>query len=265
MKRVKAKMTKEGDLHVHEKNHLTSLTQQGQMMRALNEKNASVWSHVVTSLPDRIMKFAINASLETLPTNSNLFKWKKINNPCCSLCQSPNQSLLYVLNLCPVALNLRQFNKSHDGVVEVLASWINDHIPLTANVIVDLPNSEYNFPTHIVKRTDCPDIIWWDENQNVFNIIELTIPYETNINNAADHKEGKYTELLTPAKDNGYQSTPVTLEVGSIGLINEAGFKDLKKLLNPSPKKFRTLLEQCSRQAIIGSFSIWCSRNSSKP
>ena len=263
MKRVKAKMTKEGNLR--EKNHLTSLTQQGQMMRAFNEKNASVWSQVVTSLPDRIMKFAINASLETLPTNSNLFKWKKLSSPHCSLRQSPNQSLLHVLNLCPVALNLHRFNKSHDCVLQVLASWINDHVPSTANVIVDLPDSVYNFPTHIVKCTDCPDIIWWDESQNVFNIIELTIPYETNIDNAADRKEGKYTELLTPAKENGYQSTLVTLEVGSRGLINEAGFKDLKKLLNPSPRKFRTLLEQCSHQSIIGSFSLWCSRNSSNP
>ena len=190
LKRVKAKMTKEGDLR--EKNHLTSLTQQGQTMRALNKKNASVWSQVVTSLPDRTMKFDINASLETLPTNSNLFKWKKLSSPRCSLCQSPNQLLLHVLNLCPVALNLRRFNKRHDGVLRVLASWIKDHVPSTANVIVDLPDSVYNFPTHIVKCTDRPDIIWWDESQNVFNIIELTIPYETNSDNAADRKEGKY-------------------------------------------------------------------------
>ena len=181
MKRVKAKMTKEGDLC--EKKHLTSLTQQGQMMRVLNEKNVSVWSQVVTSLPDRIMKFAINASLETFLTNSNLFKWKKLCSPCCSLCQSPNQSLLHILNLCPVALNLRRFNKRHDGVLEVLVSWMNDYIPSTAKVIVDLPHSEYNFPTHIVKCTDRPDIIWWDESQNVFNITELTIPYETLLQN----------------------------------------------------------------------------------
>ena len=48
----------------------------------MHEKNASKWSQAVKSLPDRVMGFAMNASLDTLPTNANLCNWKKILNSC---------------------------------------------------------------------------------------------------------------------------------------------------------------------------------------
>ena len=263
VKRVKAKVTEQ--VNNTEKNRLTSLPQQGQMSRAANGENAKIWSQAVTSLPDRIMKFAINASLDSLPTNANLHKWKKLTSPQCSLCQSSNQSLHHILNQCPVALKLRRYNKRHDNVLQVINSWIKEHAPPTANVTADLPNTSYDFPTHITPCSERPDIIWWDETQKLIHIIELTIPFESNTDKAVKRKEGKYLDLLKPASENGYWSTLTTLEVGSRGLVNEAGFKTLKKLLNPTRKKFTTLLQQCSRQAIIGSFAIWCSRNSTNP
>ena len=45
---------------------------------------------------------------------------------------------------------------------------------------------EYAFPTHL-----CPVIVWWDDQQKSLMFVELTISYETNLDGAAERKEGR--------------------------------------------------------------------------
>ena len=52
------------------KDHLLSLPVQGRLFQ--KEDNYTYWSEAVSSLPDREMKFAYNAAIDTLPTNANL-------------------------------------------------------------------------------------------------------------------------------------------------------------------------------------------------
>jgi len=63
-------------------------------------------------------------------------------------------------------------------------------------------------------------------------LAELTISYETNFEAAADRKEEKYQDLVTGACNTGYETELITLEVGSRGVINPAGFQLLKPTLN---------------------------------
>ena len=53
-------------------------------------------------------------------------------------------------------------------------------------------------------------------------LAELTISYETKFEVAAEKKEEKYEELVTGACNAGYETEPITLEVGSRGVINPA-------------------------------------------
>ena len=54
-----------------------------------------------------LMKFALNAATDTLPHNSNLALWRRSEgfSSNCKLC-GKRQTLLHVLNDCPVALEL---------------------------------------------------------------------------------------------------------------------------------------------------------------
>lgn len=63
------------------------------------------WVKAVQGLPPEPMKFALNASLSTLATNSNLHSWRKKAHNTCSLCRESRQPLVHthVLNKCPVA------------------------------------------------------------------------------------------------------------------------------------------------------------------
>ena len=57
--------------------HLCHLPAQGEMARLWDENSPEQWVRAVQGLPPEPMKFALNASLDVLPTNNNLFIWKK--------------------------------------------------------------------------------------------------------------------------------------------------------------------------------------------
>ena len=56
---------------------LHSLPVQGRMARHLEGHAAELWVQVAQGLPSDAMKFALNASMETLATNHNLHVWGK--------------------------------------------------------------------------------------------------------------------------------------------------------------------------------------------
>ena len=126
------------------------------------------------------MKFALNA-----PHQSNLKRWKKVYNEDCPLCKE-KQSLLHV---CQKALDLRWYTKHHDSVLEVIASLVKDHIPNVYVFSADLSSEKYSFPEHICKSDSLlPDIVIWSDLKREVWLIELTVCFETNTENAATRK-----------------------------------------------------------------------------
>ena len=89
-------------------------------------------------LPPEVMKFAINASIDSLPTNANLHLWRKKDSDVCCLCQEGGQSLLHVLNHCQVAMELRRYSRRHDEVLKA--------VYLPPCFVVTVPNHT-SFPT----------------------------------------------------------------------------------------------------------------------
>ncbi len=59
----------------------------------------------------------------------------------------------------------------------------------------------------------------------------------------------------------GYKTSLVTIEVGSRGIPNPAGFVKIKDLLGYSNSQLTNLMVSASRKAITGSFKIWTMRN----
>ena len=86
----------------------------------------------------------------------------------------------------------------------------------------------YNFPSHIVGTDLRPDIVWWDDGKREVTLLELTIPFDTLLEEAALRKKYKYAELVESIKRAGYRCTQITIEVGSCDLINLLGFSKLK-------------------------------------
>ena len=92
-------------------------------------------------------------------------------------------------------------------------------------------------------------------------MVELTILFETGIEEAASRKQTKYAKLVDSCRQNGFHATPITVEVGSRGFIHVPSFAELYKIVNASSKTRSELEREVIRQAIEGSFRIWCKKN----
>ena len=85
---------------------ICGLPSQEEMARQLEGNSPELWAKAVQELPLDVTKFSLNASLDTLLTNRNLHMWGKKAYDTCPLCQNAKETLLHVLNNCPVALEL---------------------------------------------------------------------------------------------------------------------------------------------------------------
>ena len=197
----------------------------------------------------------------TLPTNSNLYKWGKHPSASCYLCQGGHQSLLHILNDCPAALALRRYAVRHDDVLKLLVSFIHRHLPPSFSMTADLPDQLYSFPQEFASTNLRPDIVWWSKEQRSLCILELTVSFETVMARAHNIKMAKYQDLVDEVKSNGYQAECKALEIGARGLLDMNELLELRCALNIPAKSITELAVSLSRSAILGSFKIWCSRN----
>ena len=128
---------------------LCQLPAQGEMARVWGNTCSSqvLWARAVQDLPPEPMSFVLCASLDSLPTNANLHKWGKKPTAACHLCWGARQTLLHVLNNCPMAMELRRYSMRHDTVLEIIADFIRSHLPSKFFITIDSPRSPTDSPT----------------------------------------------------------------------------------------------------------------------
>ena len=85
---------------------LCQLPVQGEMARAWDVSLPDLWVKAIQDLPPDPLKFILNASINTLPTNSNQHRWGKKASDICTLCCVSSQSLEHILNNCSKAMEL---------------------------------------------------------------------------------------------------------------------------------------------------------------
>ena len=91
--------------------------------------------------------------------------------------------------------------------------------------------------------------------------MELTIPFETGMVEAAERKQQKYSNLVACCRGNGFRTTLVTVEVGSRGFLHKQSLNNFYTLVNATHKDKLALEKEMIHRAILGSFRIWCRRN----
>ena len=234
------------------------LAVQGDPSRRFDDRASTIWAEALWDLPERVMKFTLNAAQDTLPHNANLHLWKKLPTPNCPLC-SNRQTLLHVLNNCPVALQNRRYNQRHDAVLKQLYQFVISHASPQQQVTVDLPDQEYCFPASFAATDSRPDMVIW--SQSSIHLVELTIPFETTIEDAARRKRDRYQDLLTECSATSTANL-ITIEVGSRGFLHLVSLQELYKALDhPPSRECRRLEEELVKTVLHHSHLIWCKRN----
>ena len=240
--------------------HAMNLPRQGQLLRDTPDPAVEIWATAVCNLPSATMKFILNAATDTLPNNSNLALWRKPVSASCKLC-GEKQTLAHVLNHCSIALELRRYNHRHDAVLSIIADLVKTHLSPQQRMIVDLAETSYHYPQHIGSTDIRPEMVIWQDDPKQVHILELTVCFETNFDDAKRRKTCKYVELLEEAERHGYEGSLTTIEVGSRGILTISGLDRVKCLMNVERKEWFHFLLRTSQAAMLESHKTWTKRN----
>ena len=85
--------------------------------------------------------------------------------------------------------------------------------------------------------------------------LELTISFESTMDQANHRELAKYYDLLDAARTAGYNAECLAFEVGSRGLVIERELQDLRRAQGTTTKEITGLGVSLSHLAILGSFT----------
>ena len=175
------------------------LSVQGPFLKLLESGNENItWKSIIYDVPSGILSWATKAITDSLATPSNLAKWKKVIDPSCKLCKQTNNvtlkgTLHHILSNCPLMLDRYQWR--HDGVLDFLTSTVkmqNRDNPST-KIYADIEHHKINggtIPSNIVPTGQRPDLLIVEtlEEGTKISLVELTVPFERNIDAAIKRK-----------------------------------------------------------------------------
>ncbi|GFN88527.1 reverse transcriptase [Plakobranchus ocellatus] len=254
------------------------------------------WNDIWHVAPLRI-SFLIRTVYDLLPSNANLVRWRKKDDPTCPLCQG-RQTTEHVLSSCKVALSQGRYTWRHNRVLQELASvlsgakgkihpsstsstvfttedgvkkWQGGSITINTHrkglldgcddwvVSADLPEWERH-PDVIRKTALRPDIVIHPAPTQQIIMVKLTVPYESRMEKDHAFEEGKYLDLTKELKKDGYEARVMPVGIGARGFVGSSAYGLLSKLSicgNKRTKALRPLAETAENS----SRWIWNRRN----
>ena len=233
------------------------------------------------------LSFIIKAVHDVLPSGSNLVKWKLSDTDICSLC-GERETLQHVLSSCKERLPM--YTWRHNHVLRVIEEAITAHCaevndssessrqwigfvkagagksgPVSRRtglksacgwkVVVDLDRA-LCFPRHIVHTSLRPDVVVWSDLEKQVYVIELTVPWEDNMEWAYERKAARYSDLKGQCEDKGWQCFVMPIEVGCRGFVGRSVLSFFKRV-GLRPKATREVVKSLQEAAESSSAWIW--------
>ncbi|GFO40167.1 polyprotein [Plakobranchus ocellatus] len=243
------------------------------------------------------IRFLIRSVYDLLPSNANLVRWGKKDDPTCPLCQG-RHTTEHILSSCKVALTQGRYTWRHNRVLQELASLIcrtkgKIHPSLTSSrvfttevavkkwrggsitmnthrkslldgcdgwvVSADLPERERH-PDVIRKTALRLDIVIRSASTQQIIIMELTVPYESRMEEAHAFKEEKCLDLTKELKKDGYEAKVMPVEIGARGYVGSSAYDLLSKhsIYGNKRRKALMLLAETTENS---SRWLWSRRN----
>ncbi|GFN88999.1 polyprotein [Plakobranchus ocellatus] len=83
----------------------------------------------------------------------------------------------------------------------------------------------------VIRKTALrPDIVIHSASTQQIIMVELTVPYESRMEEARAFKEGKYLDLTKELKKNSYEANVMPVEIGGRGFVGSSAYGLLSKL-----------------------------------
>ena len=244
--------------------HIKSLTVQGKTLAlAAAEQCDLSWQSYMFGLKQGTLKFITNATIDTLPTQANLKRWKKSTSDLCPLCRG-RQTTNHVLNICKVGLDTGRWTWRHNNIVKYVVSNVDREKYL---VYSDLPGYTApgggSIPPEICITVQKPDIVIINKLDRSMHLFELTCPLEEHIEKRHQNKENKYAHFVTDCTSENMTCSLTCFEVSSRGLITPRNSQHLHTLHQFMQKgiKLSSFKKNISALSVLSSFHIWLCRS----
>ncbi len=258
-KKVKDNINQEFSTMWHE--HIKSLTVQGRFLELLHMENTHItWRSIIFNLPRGILQFAINAAIDTLATNANLKRWGKRRNARCDLC-TQRETLHHVLNHCEFLLE--RYTWRHNSILNFIINIVscNDHEAIYSD-LAGMMTGCSTVPVDITVTAQKPDLVIVNRHDKTVTILELSVPFELNIESTHQRKINRYQNLILDIESEGYHVKYYALEIGSRGYISPENIQRLKSFVKKhvSNFKFNSVKDSICKIALVSSFVIYHSK-----
>lgn len=247
--------------------HLTQarkLMVQGEFLQLLHEENVDVdWKSFAFELPRNLLRFALNASINCLPTRSNLKRWNKGHSDKCKLCGNI-ETTAHVLSSCQTALVQGRFTFRHDSVLSYIVRNIDKE---KFKVLADLDGFRTaaggTVPPNVLVTSERPDLVVVDKETGELAMFELTIPHEQRIQVSEKIKTRKYEHLVQDISAKGLSVSFDTLEIGCRGLVSKKNKDVMSSLLLLCSKSMsrKEFIKGAVKTTLLGSYYIYLARN----
>ena len=153
------------------------------------------------------------------------------------------------------------YNPRHDSILSLISDLARSSLPLSFQLLVDLPDSDYHFPSHVCSTDLRPDLVWSDQQLLLF-LVELTVCFECGFDDARCRKDNRYQDLCEDAEGNGFRCLVFPVQVGSRGIVDIKSLSVLFDHLLSIPKEvWKAFLISLSKSAIRQSHKILCNIN----
>ena len=213
------------------KEKIGSYIMQGDYLALVMEEGDCItWRSYLWDIPQGILKFAINAGLNTLPTFDNLKRWGKRVNDRCTFCGNI-QTLAHILSNCNVALDQGRLTWRHNSVLSNIIALIRPHLVSGMHLFSDLPGflapGGGSIPPNILVTNLRPDIFIINKSSRQAVVFELTCPWDSNIIRSHNFKEEKYAPLVADLSER-FRTYLFSVEVSVRGQVTAVNKKRLK-------------------------------------
>ena len=213
------------------------------------------------SMPPSLLSFCLRATYNTLPSPSNLHRCNISPEISCQLCHKEICTTAHILRACKVALQLGRFTFWHDSVLHVLLSTVQSFLSLYTvslscfDTLIKKPehsikkrigllhfasgwilqcdhlHNKLVIPSFIVVNQLRLDIILYFISTKTVNMLELTCPFEENMEVWYNKKFEKCHPLSLAMVSNGLLVHLFLIEVGAGGYYSATVKSCLMKLL----------------------------------
>ena len=240
---------------------------QGDYLALIMEEGGCItWKSFMWDIPQGVLKFAINAGINTLPSLDNLKRWGKRVSDRCSFCGN-TETLAHILSNCNTALTQGRYTWRHNSVLNSIIDLIQPHLKPGTTLYADLAGFQAphggTIPPHVLVTALRPDIFIFSELSQEVLVFELTCPWDSNIARSHTFKSQKHSPLIADLSQR-YVVSFYSVEVSARGQVtkdNQARLKSFVfKCYTGSSFSFKSVTRVSSKAALLSSYSIFSAR-----